>query len=137
MREPSLRCPQNDLYLHRSLCAVLEARQRVPPAAEQDQPEPVGYEPRHVQRGERVQTIAEEPRCASGLRRPGENAIKKSQSVCVNSGAVRALSSKPRRSRQYTHRRYVKYTPSCRDSLPRRTEIGELPYSRQQSTLYR
>lgn len=46
---------------------ILEARQGVPPAGEQDQPEAMRHKAGRVQRGERVQTVAEQPRRASGL----------------------------------------------------------------------
>lgn len=102
---------KNHPYPHRSLSAVLEAQQRVPPAAEQDQPEPVRHESGRVQRGEGVQTIAEEPRRASGLHGGGcwkeKNAAGKGQRGArrLKRGGrnvrVRTASSGRRRRRQY------------------------------------
>ena len=52
----------------RLLASVLERRQRVPPAAEENQPQPVSHDSGDVKSREHVQLVAENPRGSSSLK---------------------------------------------------------------------
>ena len=59
---PPIPAPYVVFFPPHSLASVLERRQRVPPAAEEHQPQPVSHDSGDVKHREHVQPVAKDPR---------------------------------------------------------------------------